>query len=100
MRMIKQFPKNKPYRFKSHAEKMKIAAEVWERDDYSCQNPNCSLESMIDSFPHHIQFKSQGGGDVIENLITVCMECHDLIHKRKLYVNSEFIFSGNKEIKQ
>ena len=91
----KTFLKKKPYRFKNRAEKRKVGEQVWERDNYSCQNPMCSGVSMIDSYPHHIVFKSQSGEDVIDNLITVCMECHDLIHKRKLFVNKDMVFSGN-----
>jgi hypothetical protein len=30
--------------------------------------------------PHHIQFRSQGGGDVAWNLLWLCRACHDDIH--------------------
>ncbi len=81
--------KNKPYRFKNSAEKRRVGEQVWERDNYTCQNPMCSGESQLDSYPHHIRFLSQSGEDKDDNLVTVCMECHDLIHKRKLYVNKK-----------
>lgn len=29
---------------------------------------------------HHIKFRSQGGGDDIENLIGLCRRCHDTAH--------------------
>lgn len=29
---------------------------------------------------HHIRYKSQGGGDIQENLVRLCMECHRGIH--------------------
>ena len=29
---------------------------------------------------HHILFKSQGGKDVIENLVSLCRDCHNKCH--------------------
>ena len=50
---------------------------VLHRDNYTCQccgKKNCRLEV------HHIKFKSNGGTDDEENLITLCKECHDRVH--------------------
>ena len=47
---------------------------ILHRDNYTCQccgKKNCRLEV------HHIKFKSNGGTDDEENLITLCKECHD-----------------------
>lgn len=35
---------------------------------------------------HHILFRSQGGDDMLENLITLCVKCHDAVHQRELLV--------------
>jgi 5-methylcytosine-specific restriction endonuclease McrA len=54
---------------------------VLDRDSYKCQicgKKNCQLEV------HHKVFRSNGGSDEHENLITLCHECHDKIHKGKL----------------
>jgi 5-methylcytosine-specific restriction endonuclease McrA len=32
---------------------------------------------------HHIVYRSQGGGHVAENLITLCYTCHDVVHSNK-----------------
>jgi 5-methylcytosine-specific restriction endonuclease McrA len=40
----------------------------------------CTLPS-IDI--HHLKFRSQGGKDVIENLASVCRECHIKAHDNK-----------------
>ena len=47
------------------------------RDKYTCQccgKKNCRLEV------HHIVFRRNGGSDNIENLITLCEDCHKAIH--------------------
>ena len=50
---------------------------ILHRDNYTCQccgKKNCRLEV------HHIKFRSNGGTDDEENLITLCKECHDGVH--------------------
>lgn len=37
-------------------------------------------EQRAGTDPHHIQFRSQGGGDVAWNLLWLCRPCHDDIH--------------------
>lgn len=36
--------------------------------------------------PHHIIFRSQGGEDTLENLITLCAHHHRRIHDRNLFI--------------
>ena len=50
---------------------------ILHRDNYTCQccgKKNCRLEV------HHIKFKSNGGTDDEENLITLCEDCHKGVH--------------------
>ena len=50
---------------------------VLHRDNHKCQNPNCknkSKEQILEI--HHIKFKSCGGSDSPNNLITLCSHCH------------------------
>lgn len=71
---------------KYHLDKLYI--QVWQRDGCQCQNPRCPGGFPIDSAPHHIKFRSQGGSDTKQNLITMCIECHGMIHRSgflKLY---------------
>ena len=52
--------------------------------------------------PHHIIFKSQGGDDTPENLISLCRDCHDDAHgkgKSKTTTPKE-VFYRAKEGKQ
>ena len=50
---------------------------ILHRDNYTCQccgKKNCRLEV------HHVKFKSNGGTDDEENLITLCEDCHKGVH--------------------
>lgn len=64
--------------------------EVFERDGSECRN--CEYEVSWNSgkhysgHAHHIIFKSQGGTHDMENLILLCMICHDMIHARQLFI--------------
>jgi hypothetical protein len=56
-------------------------AYVLNRDSYKCQNPKCNCEIKKPKLEvHHIVFRSNGGSDEQENLITLCKQCHDGIH--------------------
>lgn len=61
-------------------------AMVLNRDDYTCQ---CCHGKHKDSHleVHHIVFRSQGGSDESENLITLCHTCHKALHDGKIYPN-------------
>lgn len=49
---------------------------VLSRDGWRCRN----CETRNDLHVHHIIFRSAGGDDTTENLITICNSCHDGIH--------------------
>ncbi|MCC6621293.1 MAG: DUF222 domain-containing protein [Deltaproteobacteria bacterium] len=46
---------------------------VYRRDRYRCQSPACDRR---DVGAHHVVFRSQGGGDEEDNLVTLCGRCH------------------------
>ena len=59
---------------------------ILHRDNYTCQccgKKNCRLEV------HHIKFKSNGGTDDEENLITLCKECHKGVHAGTVELNKK-----------
>ena len=52
------------------------------RDEYSCQK--CSGKKKDEKLQvHHIIFRSKGGTDSPDNLITLCKTCHDDLHAHK-----------------
>ena len=51
------------------------------RDKYTCQccgKKKCRVEA------HHIVFRSNGGSDSLDNLITLCEDCHKAVHLGKV----------------
>ena len=53
---------------------------VLHRDRYTCQK--CG-KNQVKLHVHHIVFKSNGGTDASNNLITLCEVCHDKIHRHQ-----------------
>lgn len=52
-------------------------ARIFSRDAHRCQR--CEKRGTRKMTVHHIQPRSEGGGDNDENLITLCSECHDFV---------------------
>lgn len=47
---------------------------VFARDSYTCQVCNKKKDKILNT--HHIVYRSHGGTDRADNLITVCTDCH------------------------
>lgn len=59
---------------------------ILHRDNYTCQccgKKNCRLEV------HHVKFRSNGGTDDEENLITLCEDCHKGVHDGTIVINKK-----------
>ena len=59
---------------------------ILHRDNYTCQccgKKNCRLEV------HHAKFKSNGGTDDEENLLTLCEDCHKGVHAGTVELNKK-----------
>jgi 5-methylcytosine-specific restriction endonuclease McrA len=54
----------------------RLREQVLRRDGWRCQC--CGNRSNLEV--HHKEFRSQGGDDSEENLITLCASCHSLLH--------------------
>ena len=46
---------------------------------YRCGNPTCPNILALDL--HHMAQVSEGGGNVLENLLALCLNCHGLYHR-------------------
>ena len=58
-------------------------AYVLNRDKHTCKK--CGGKNKDNRLEvHHIVFRSNGGSDEQDNLLTLCKNCHDKVHKGKL----------------
>ena len=55
------------------AQRSTLQKQVLERDGGRCQVPGCSRAAL---HAHHIVFRSAGGRDVPENLVSLCPAHH------------------------
>lgn len=56
----------------------KLRFAVMERDGWECRWCGKRRDLTV----HHIDARGAGGGDVEENLITLCARCHEWIQRR------------------
>jgi 5-methylcytosine-specific restriction endonuclease McrA len=56
-----------------------LRQQILRRDGWRCQ----SCGSMSNLEVHHSEFRSHGGADSEENLITLCTSCHAGVHSLK-----------------
>jgi len=59
-----------------------LADKVYKRDHLKCRH----CESRNNLTPHHVVYRSQGGKDVMSNLLTLCFGCHSAHHAGKLNI--------------
>lgn len=71
---------------------------VLHRDNHKCQNPNCKNKDKKDQILkiHHIKYRSEGGSDRPENLITLCSKCHTPANHKKGKFLYEWCMEGKK----
>ena len=50
-----------------------LQLDVLKRDNNICQQ----CDRWNEAPPHHVKKRSQGGQDVIDNMVCLCVVCHD-----------------------
>ncbi len=71
-----------------------LRQEVLERDGYICRN--CGARDSLCA--HHIVPKSKGGGHHLDNLATLCFNCHVKVHPHmENMIKSKSYYSSDKE---
>ena len=69
-------------------------AKVLNRDNYTCQS--CKGKKKSNRLEiHHVIFRSNGGSDEEDNLITLCDTCHTNLHHGNLKLNLKGIKKGS-----
>lgn len=79
----------------------KVYTQVRERDLWRCRA--CGKAELLEV--HHITFRSQGGEDTLENLITLCKHHHMAAHryeisKEELHALREYSFSTLSQLRK
>jgi len=57
-----------------------IRQDALDRDGWECHFCGNDRDSGVSLHVHHIEPKSEGGPDTLENLITLCRDCHEKLH--------------------
>lgn len=65
----------------------RLRRQVLARDRHGCTVPGCRAARNLDV--HHIQFRSDGGGNELSNLLTLCSGHHAQLHAGLLIVRGE-----------
>lgn len=89
-------PKVKPWGYQKGANYgfENTKAMVLNRDNYTCQHcKGKHKDSKLEV--HHIIFRSQGGSDEEDNLITLCHTCHKRLHNGKISLKLKGKLKGN-----
>ena len=92
---MKPDPKAGAFRIPHNSPRYKqLLQHVVERDEYTCRV--CGRFTNFLNGVHHVLFLSQSGSDTSENLVLLCLKCHDGFHKLALYkgkmVDGEFVY--------
>jgi 5-methylcytosine-specific restriction endonuclease McrA len=59
-----------------------VSQAVYRRDDWHCRH--CNRSSSLT--PHHVVYQSASGIDTLDNLLTLCIKCHNDVHERRLEI--------------
>ena len=62
----------------------KLRRDVLRRDRERCRGCRKTRASlMFDLHVHHVIYRSEQGEDSMENLLTLCVDCHNMVHSNK-----------------
>jgi 5-methylcytosine-specific restriction endonuclease McrA len=59
----------------------RLRRAVLERDGFRCRSAGCGGTSFL--AVHHLVPRERGGGNTLENLLTLCSGCHRALHARE-----------------
>lgn len=73
--------KNLPYEQRINTEAYRKARmQAIVRDNFTCQLEGCGETRLHLLTAHHLLPREQGGTHALDNLLTVCEDCHTRIH--------------------
>jgi len=78
-RLLAPLDRDKVHNMKRKKISMQVVREVLTESGYKCAVPTCRNILAIDI--HHMVQVSEGGANVLSNLLALCPNCHSLHHK-------------------
>lgn len=69
-----------------------------KRDKFTCQRCEKKNSQGRGMTAHHVTPRSDGGGDNLENLITLCDPCHDYVEVNELRTRTTIIGSYEVQV--
>ena len=63
----------------------RLRQQILRRDGWRCQ----VCGTMENLQVHHQQYRSHSGADIEANLITLCADCHSMVHQRRRFTSGE-----------
>ena len=72
-----------------------MATSCFLRDNWHCRHCN----NTAGLHPHHVIYRSAGGADSLDNLITLCAWCHSMVHAGHLIIEVVKLKAHNLEVK-
>jgi 5-methylcytosine-specific restriction endonuclease McrA len=91
------YGRGKPKRGNRGKFSVKVTREIGERDSWRCVR--CG-SYYVESVPHHVIYKSQGGPGTVDNGVTICRNCHDWAHGLHSGPSGEPAADGRKWFEQ
>jgi 5-methylcytosine-specific restriction endonuclease McrA len=61
----------------SRMEYDRLRVRVLERDRWKCQRCGSSVNLQV----HHLRYRGRLGSDALDNLISLCADCHEEEHR-------------------
>jgi hypothetical protein len=83
--------KKKSSRKRTHIP-LDVRVAVLTEAGYKCGSPRCHGILALDL--HHIVQVSEGGGNVLENLLALCLNCHGLYHRGTISRESIYVWKS------
>ena len=59
-----------------------LCKAILQRDGWRCRN--CGMRSGLSC--HHVVYRSHQGEDTTNNLLVLCSQCHDAVHRSDLHI--------------
>lgn len=71
-----------------------ISKLLYLRDNWCCRSCN----SRNNLTPHHVIFRSHGGSDKLDNLLSLCIKCHNAVHSGHLDITVLSLDNNNLKV--